>query len=168
MRCAAPSWGADRMTFFLSLTAIFTSLALPALAQGPASSSLPPAGKAPVDEIASISDTAPDSGISDADTAHLSCAFQTECIDAECAKSGYNARMTVLTDGAGLAEVEWVDPSETIAMAATIEHGAIIASSQEEDGITQRMLTVHDDGVARYTAHLGNPLITISYIGNCE
>ncbi|WBU59344.1 hypothetical protein [Paracoccus albus] len=137
---------------------------LPPAAEAP----LPPAGEAPVDEIAPISDVAPDGGAPDATSTALACTFTTECVDNECADSGYEGQLTVITDGAGLAEAEWADPSETVAMSAILENGTTLATSTESGPAKQRLLTVLADGQARFTTHLTDPLMAITYVGQCE
>ena len=175
-RCAAPSWGAEPMRAALMATALTLS-ALPALAQDAApnealppveTETLPPAGEAPVDEIAPISDVAPDGGVPDADAVRMGCTFQTECMDTECSASGYEGWMTVMSDGAGMAEVEWDDPSESVAMSAVTDGGILLASSTGTEAGRQRMLTVLPDGQARFTTHLTDPPMAITYLGECK
>lgn len=137
---------------------------LPPAAEAP----LPPAGEAPVDEVAPISDVAPDGGAPDATATKLTCNFATECVDDECAASGYEGQLTIITDGAGLAEVEWADPSEKVAMSAVIENGTTLATATETAPAKQRLLTVLEDGAARFTTHLTDPVTSITYTGQCE
>ncbi|MFV0408514.1 MAG: hypothetical protein ACK5LJ_02055 [Paracoccus sp. (in: a-proteobacteria)] len=143
------------------LTAALLLSALPALAQNPAS-------QAAVDGIAPISDIAPEGDATEGDAIHMACSFARECIDNECQDSGYEGRLTIITDGAGLAEAEWADPSETVSMSAEIDSGNVFARSGADDASLQRILTVLDSGDARYTSHLGAPLMAITYIGSCE
>ncbi|WBU55454.1 hypothetical protein [Paracoccus sediminicola] len=153
--------------------------ALPALAQeatAPAAQpetapaeTLPPAGEAPVDEIAPVSDAAPDAaGVPDAASARMECSFVSECIDDECAETEYGGTLTVITDGAGLAEAEWSDVSETVALAAVVENGTTLASATETAPARQRLLTVLEDGTARFTTHLTDPAMSITYAGACQ
>lgn len=151
-----------------SITAAILGATLPAFAQDHAPA---PATSAPVDEIAPISDTIPeDEGESDSVSAQLSCTFITECVDNKCTESDYQGRLTIITDGAGLAEAEWADGSDTVAMSAIIEQGTTLASYTETEStpFKQRLLTIAESGEARFTTHLTAPVTAISYIGSCE
>ena len=151
-------------------------LALPAQAQdAPADEPLPPraehlpaAGKAPVDEAPAISDVAPDDGAPDAESLRLACHFTTECVDATCGPASYKGRLTVISDGVGMAEVEWDAPKETVSMSGVIQKRDIFAADAPEEEPLQRIFSVLGNGEARYTTHLGQPLKAITYIGSCE
>ena len=129
---------------------------------------LPPGGQAPVDQIPAIADVAPDDGSPDAVATDMACHFQTECVDAECAASGYQGRLTVTSDGAGLAEAGWEDPSESVALSAIVNDGTILASADGGEDGRLRILTVLPDGAARFTTHQTDPISAITYIGSCE
>ncbi|MFD1797536.1 hypothetical protein FQV27_11745 [Paracoccus aurantiacus] len=148
---------------------VFAQDAAPDEALPPAETDiLPPGGDAPVDEIPPIADVAPDGGSPDATAIDMACTFETECNDAECASSGYQGRLTIISDGAGLAEGEWADPSETISLSAIVTNGTVLASSSGSETGKQRLLTVLPDGKARFTTHLTDPIMAITYIGSCE
>ena len=157
--------------------AILTLAALPGLAQDAApgealppgaEAPLPPGGMAPVDDIAPIADVAPDDGAPDAEAVEYACAFTMECVDDECAATDYSGRLTVISDGAGLAEAEWDDPSETVSMSAATDGGTVMASSSGTEPGKQRLLTLLGDGTARFTTHMTDPLLAITYSGLCE
>ncbi|SDE11826.1 hypothetical protein SAMN05421538_10479 [Paracoccus isoporae] len=154
------------------IAAALLASALPvlAVAQETASEALPPAGQAPVDDIAPISDAAPDAmGQPDAVSRQMSCRFTTECVDGDCAETEYEGQLTVISDGAGFAEAEWIDPSETLAMSAITAGGATLASLSESTApAKQRLMTVLDSGEARFTTHLTDPVMSITYAGQCE
>ncbi|NHF71822.1 hypothetical protein [Paracoccus xiamenensis] len=161
----------------LPLTIAAVLLALPVFAQDAAPDEplppttvedLPPGGQAPVDQIPAISDVAPDGGVPDATATAMSCSFQTECVDAECAESGFAGRLTVISDGAGMAEAEWDDDAESLAFSAVLNNGSILASSTTTEPPGQRLLTILANGEARYTTHLTDPIHAISYVGTCE
>ncbi|WBU52320.1 hypothetical protein [Paracoccus sp. SCSIO 75233] len=150
------------------IAASLLAIALPAFAQD-ATEELPPGGEAPVDGIAPISDAAPDAnGVPDASSVQLTCTFATECIDDECADSGYTGTLTVISDGAGMAEAEWSDPTETVAMAAVNNGSTTLASATETSPAKQRLLTLLETGEARFTTHLTDPIMSITYAGQCE
>lgn len=161
----------------LQLTLAACLLALPAVAQDAAPNEplpptrvegLPPGGQAPVDQIPAIADVAPDGGVPDAKAMEMACSFKTECVDTECAASGFAGRLTVISDGAGMAEAEWDDDAETLSLSAQLSDGIIMASASNTDPANQRLLTVLADGQARFTTHLSDPISAITYIGACE
>ncbi|WBU65036.1 hypothetical protein [Paracoccus aerodenitrificans] len=152
----------------VAFLAAFIALQAAAQQADPAGA-LPPGGEAPVDEVPAISDAAPQSdGTPDATSVTLSCSFATECVDDECAATDYEGRLTIISDGAGLAEAEWDDPSESVAMAAVVENGMTLASATETAPAKQRLLTVLESGEARFTTHLTDPAMSITYAGQCE
>lgn len=147
----------------LALTA---GLAAPLSAQ---TSDLPPAGAAPVDQIAPISDAAPmQDGTPDAQSMTFDCSFQTECSDTDCGASDYGGRLTVISDGAGLSTADWQDGAETLALAAAVQGGRILAASAAPETGKPRMFSVMPDGQARLTTHLTDPIMAITHIGSCE
>lgn len=134
---------------------------------------LPPAGEAPVDEIAPISDVAPDGGVPDATATRLACSFTSQCIDGSCEESGYAGTLTVMSDGAGLAEAEWEDDLGPMAFSAVLDEGIVRAystdnNSEDSSDLLQSMMTVDTDGKAVYTVHEPYPLRAVSYSGSCE
>lgn len=155
--------------------------ALPAFAQDAppdeplppaAATPLPPAGTAPVDEIAPISDVAPDGGAPDATATRMACTFTSQCVDATCEASGYHGTLTVMSDGAGLAEAEWDDESGPLAFSALLDDGVVRAYSSdnnsENPAPVQHMLTIATNGEARFTDHGTDPVRAITYAGSCE
>lgn len=164
------------------LTAAALLLALPVHAQDAAPNEplpptatdhLPPAGEAPVDQIPAISDVAPDGGAPDATARTLNCTFSSQCTeDKGCAESGFAGRLTVISDGAGMAEAEWDDDTGAMSFSADLRDGVILASSTdaaaESDAPSQTILTVLANGEARFTTHHTDPISAISYIGVCE
>lgn len=156
--------------------------ALPAFAQDAAPNEplppttvedLPPAGEAPVDAIAPISDVAPDGGMPDATATRLTCNFTSQCTDGACEESNYPGTLTVMSDGAGLAEAEWEDDLGPLAFSAVLDEGIVRAystenSSEDSSDLLQHMMTVDTDGNAVYTVQETYPVRAISYTGSCE
>ena len=155
--------------------------ALPAFAQDAApdeplppttTDHLPPAGEAPVDQIAPIADVAPDDGAPDATATRMACTFTSQCTDGTCEPSGYTGTLTVMSDGAGMAEAEWDDDMGSLAFSAALDDGVVRAYSSdnnsEDPAPVQQMLTVNTTGEARFTVHDSDPISSISYSGSCE
>ena len=175
-RCAAPSWGAEMIAIRMTLAAACL-LALPAHAQDAApdealppaaTEQLPPGGQAPVDQIPAISDVAPDGGQPDATATKMACQFKTQCVDATCAESGFAGHLTVISDGAGMAEAQWDDKTESLALSAQQEGGVTMAFSTGDDPTGQQILTIAANGEARFTFHKTDPISVVSYLGSCE
>ena len=174
-RCAAPSSEAEMTVFQLTVVAFL--MALPAFAQDAppdeplppvTTDNLPPGGQAPVDQIPAISDVAPDGGAPDATATKLACQFKTQCTDATCAESGFAGHLTVISDGAGMAEAQWDDEMESLALSAQQEGGVTMAFSTGDDPTGQQILTIAANGEARFTFHKTDPISVVSYLGSCE
>ena len=164
------------MTLF-QLTVVAFLMALPAFAQDappdealpPATTEqLPPGGQAPVDQIPAISDVAPDDGAPDATATKMACHFKTQCVDTKCAESGFAGKLTIISDGAGMAEAQWDDEMESLPLSAQQEGSVTMAFSTGDDPTGQQILTIGANGEARFTFHKTDPISSTSYLGSCE
>ena len=150
---------------FTILAAIVCSISVPVWAGGIA---LAQASPAPVEQVPAIADVAPKNATPQTAPVIYACRFMTGCIDADCSASDYEGRLTVISDGAGLAEAEWADNSETVALSAVVSDDIVLARADDISGAKQRLLTVLPDGGARFTTHASGPLSAITYLGTCK
>ena len=146
-RCAAPSWGAERMRMTqtpapapaITAAAALLALLLPAAAS--------------------------------AQAAEWTCSFKTECLDEDCAASGYKARLalTPVSIDAGVATLQasLSDDSEAVPMAGMDQNG-LMRMFNLESAAGARLLTIWPDGTARYTTHIAGPAASMTYAGRCE
>lgn len=88
-----------------------------------------------------------------------SCLFQTECVDGDCAGSGYEASVTLGPDG---TTATLSDPSEDVSLTGSATGAAVSLAAPN------RLLTVDAAGDARYTTHFDDPAMAITYLGRCE
>lgn len=99
------------------------------------------------------------------------CSFQTECLDDECAESGYQAELALTPSSidAGIAKVtgKLTDDAETVPLAGTDQNG-LLRLSNIENATGARLLTIGADGTARYTTHIPDPVMAMTYLGRCE
>ncbi|MBA4490008.1 hypothetical protein [Paracoccus sp. S1E-3] len=164
------------MTLF-QLTVVAFMMALPAFAQDAApdeplppatTEQLPPGGQAPVDQIPAISDVAPDGGAPDATAMKMACHFKTQCVDTKCTETSFAGKLTIISDGAGMAEAQWDDDKESLALSAQQEGAVTMAFSTGDDPVGQQILTIAANGEARFTFHKTDPISSTSYLGTCE
>ncbi|MDB6180177.1 hypothetical protein [Paracoccus fistulariae] len=102
----------------------------------------------------------------------LNCVFATECLDNECADSGYSAQLRLrnarpVDSQMTLISAEFEDASETVPL-----QGMILSGNKRlfntESATGTRLLTISPDGTARYTTHIAEPLMAMTYLGQCE
>ncbi|TRW97640.1 hypothetical protein FNJ84_09085 [Paracoccus sp. M683] len=106
-----------------------------------------------------------------AQEASWNCKFQTECLDNECAGSAYETSLVLLTSSidAGIATVggRLEDSAESLPMAGMDQNG-LIRLFNIESATGARLLTLAPDGTARYTTHIADPIMSMTYLGRCE
>lgn len=106
-----------------------------------------------------------------AQEAGWTCTFATECLDDQCSPSGYEASLAVTPTSidAGIAQVtaRLEDPSETFPLAGTDQNG-LLRLSNIDNATGARLITVTPDGTARYTIHIADPAMAMTYLGRCE
>lgn len=106
-----------------------------------------------------------------AQEASWNCNFQSECLDDQCATSGYEASLVLLTSSidAGIATVNGrlEDSAENLPLAG-IDQNGLIRLFNIESATGARLLTVTPDGTARYTTHIADPIMSMTYLGRCE
>ncbi|WP_179380349.1 hypothetical protein [Jannaschia marina] len=89
------------------------------------------------------------------------CSFTTECLsDERCAETDFDLTVS----GTAFADPAGDTPIVTDVMLGDLR--VLVAGT--EDGGETRMLTIAPDGGALMTAHLPEPILTISYIGLCR
>ncbi|QDY69068.1 hypothetical protein [Qingshengfaniella alkalisoli] len=101
----------------------------------------------------------------DAPPIQLSCSFETECFeDEDCAESTFSLS---LTGEVGITDAQLLSDSETItgSLAATPAGGLAFLGIT---GPAVHLLSKGEDFTARYTVHLTNGPMVISYLGRCE
>ena len=91
--------------------------------------------------------------------AETSCTFETECMEGEdCADSGFT--LTIADHG------DIVTPAETINVTSGLRSGQATAySGASSSGF--HLVSIAEDGTARYSAHIPSAELTILYIGTC-
>lgn len=100
----------------------------------------------------------------------LSCAFATECYEAEaCQESGFGVILSGKAGGMD-AQTLFVDAamssdSGDVGMVGARDGGNYVLSGGGFEG--RHMLTIAQGGAARYTVHYTDPVMMISYSGQC-
>lgn len=102
----------------------------------------------------------------------LTCSFETECTDNDCADSSYSATVQMkaarpVDSHLTMMSAQFQDASETIDMQGVIIDGHKRMFNMDSDA-GARLLTVDGDGTARYTTHIAEPLMAMTYLGQCE
>lgn len=102
----------------------------------------------------------------------MTCNFETECTDSDCADSSYSATVQMkaarpVDSHLTMMSAVFSDPSESYEMQGMIVDGnRRMFNMDSETGA--RLLTVAADGSARYTNHIAEPLMAMTYLGQCE
>ena len=106
-----------------------------------------------------------------AQAADWSCTFKTECLDDECAASGYEAQLALMPvsidAGEATLQARLSDESEAVPMAGMDQNG-LMRMFNLESVAGARLLTIWPDGTARYTTHIAGPAASMTYAGRCE
>ncbi|MFB2532564.1 hypothetical protein ACEYYB_01915 [Paracoccus sp. p4-l81] len=95
----------------------------------------------------------------------LDCAFATECLDGDCAASGYALTLNV-TDAPDAVTAELRDDAETAQLRGQRHGGALALDAGTT--LPARLVSIGADGAARYTTHLTDPVMSITYVGHCK
>ncbi|AUH34366.1 hypothetical protein [Paracoccus tegillarcae] len=99
------------------------------------------------------------------------CSFDNECLDQECAPSGYEASLVLLASSidAGIATLSGrlEDSAENLPLAGMDQNG-LVRLFNIENATGARLLTLSPDGTARYTTHIADPAMVMTYLGRCE
>jgi len=94
------------------------------------------------------------------------CTFDTKCVEAEaCIQTHFELRFGAGTGGPN--ELQIVTETDTVGVAVGGNSKIAFLAGLTERGF--HVLTVASgDGAARYTNHLSEGPVTISYLGHCE
>ncbi len=101
----------------------------------------------------------------------LECRFAKECLeDEDCADSGYafslNGRAGGVNENAMVAQTVLSDDAGNTDLLGVRQDGALSLGGGRFE--TRHMLTISVEGTARYTVHLADGPMMISYSGMCE
>ncbi|WP_187793550.1 hypothetical protein [Paracoccus amoyensis] len=102
----------------------------------------------------------------------MTCNFETECTDSDCADSSYSAtvQMTAarpVDSHLTIMSAVFSDVSETYEMQGKIVDGNRRMFNMDSTA-GARLLTIAADGTARYTNHIAEPLMAMTYLGQCK
>ena len=106
-----------------------------------------------------------------AQTVSWTCTFITICKDDVCTGVTYEATLTLmpmaLDAGVTTLRASFDDSTESFKLAGTDQNG--LQRLSNIDGATgARLLTIWPDRAARYTTHIADPAMSMTYMGRCE
>ena len=92
------------------------------------------------------------------------CTFETECFGADgCSTSGYELRLAISGDEVAVSDVS----ADFTAPVLRDGEGAFVGFHDRRADGSQYLLTLSEDGAARYSVHMPREGLLISYLGAC-